>query len=365
MKAGIMTFHQALNYGAVLQTYALQQALGSIGADSDVIDYTCEKIKKGYDGIIFSRCSRRLEYRMCLHYYIRTKKRQRAFDSFAKRYLKLSRRCDKSNIAMMEDRYDCFITGSDQVFNDVCTDLDRNYFLDFVKDPKKKNSYAASFGFQEIPGQHVETYKTLLGDFGNLSVREEQGVRIVRELLGKRAERHVDPTLTLPPETWERMVAQRPLREKYIFIYTVQNPRKAYAYAEALAEKTGYKIVFLHGIIDTKPVSKEQRGAKHLYALSPDAFLNYIYHAEYVLTNSFHGTVFSIIYKKKFMVELEAWKYNHRAKELLDLAGLAGHDLKPMDISAIEREEDWDAVHERLRTESQRSMDYLESICPR
>lgn len=363
MKAGIITFHQALNYGAVLQTYALQQALYELGVSNDVIDYSCEAIKKDYDGIIFPKCHRKKEYINAFSYYNKMQKRRKAFKKFLDSNISISEACDKGNIAQIENNYDCFISGSDQVFNDRCTNLDKAYFLDFVSNSKKKNSYAASFGFQQVPDGLEDTYKKLLGDFNNISVREEHGKKIVSELTGKEAIRNVDPTLILDPKHWMKLVKDNPSKEKYIFIYTVMDSKNTVPYAVELAKKKGYKIIFLHGTIDTGKEADYGYDIEHLYSVAPDEFLNYIYHADYVITNSFHGTVFSIVYKKKFMVDLQTWKYNKRSEELLQSLNIAGHTINDMNVDLIDEECDWAEVDKRLEIESARSKEYLADIC--
>ena len=363
MKTGIITFHQALNYGAVLQTYALQRTLQEMNISSEVIDYSCARIHEDYRAWDLSRCKSKKDYLRALSFFFRMRGRRKRFQRFQSEYLVLSKPCGKENIQEIGKAYDCLITGSDQVFNDKCTDLDRNYFLAFTDDSKKKNSYAASFGFQKIPDGLEAEYKELLSDFANISVREEKGLQIVHDTAGKEAVQHVDPTLTLSATEWKKLVKEKPCKENYVFMYTVMDPVKSYQFAKKLADEKGLTLIYLHGTIQLREKIQKEENVKHLYSLSPDEFITYLYHADYVVTNSFHGTVFSLLFEKKFVVELETgWNYNHRSEELLQLLKKDHHVLKETSMNDIDEKEDWTFVKEYLGTETKRSREYLERI---
>lgn len=363
MKTGIITFHQALNYGAVLQTYALQKTLQKMGIECEVIDYSCERINEDYKAVALKKCKSKKDYLRTIPFFLRMSGRRKAFRKFVKKYLTLSEACDRQNIKLVGNKYDCLITGSDQVFNDKCTDLDYNYFLAFAEDNHKKNSYAASFGFQKVPEGKEKEYEELLSTFENISVREEKGIDIVRNVTGRQAIRNVDPTLILTAEDWKETVGDRPFSEKYIFMYTVMEPVQGFNFAKKLADEKGLKLIYLHGTIELREKAKNEPNVKHIYSLSPDEFITYVYHAEYVITNSFHGTVFSIIFKKKFAVELETgWSYNHRSEELVHLLGLEKRILNNGCNDDIDQVTDWKDVDLYLENESRRSNEYLRTI---
>lgn len=363
MKTGIITFHQALNYGAVLQTYALQKTIQNMGSDCEVIDYACKKINDDYKTIDLSKCKSKKDYLRTIPFFFRMNGRRKSFNRFLQEYLVLSNLYTDENIKDIDNNYDSFITGSDQVFNDKCTDLDENYFLAFTHEGKKKNSYAASFGFQKVPEQLEDKYKELLKDFENLSVREEKGVEIVKDMVEKDAIQHVDPTLVLSFNDWKELVKERPCKEKYVFLYTVMDPVNAYQFAKKLADEKGFTLIYLHGTIQLREKIKKEDNVKHLYTISPDDFITYLYHADYVVTNSFHGTVFSSVFRKKFVVELETgWNYNHRSEELLKLLKLDNHILNELSFQTIEQESDWDYVTEYLGKEAERSKQYLKEV---
>ena len=151
MKIGIMTFHRAINYGAVLQTYALQKYLNDSGYDAEVIDYRCDHMENFYKILSVKNKSIKQVIRGLLNFIYVYKKKSR-FYGFLDQNVKISSKIyDKSNIGESNNEYDKFITGSDQVFNYACSQFDKNYFLEFVKNYDKKYSYAASFGMKEVP----------------------------------------------------------------------------------------------------------------------------------------------------------------------------------------------------------------------
>ena len=203
MKIGIITFHRAVNYGAVLQAYALQHALEGLGAQAEILDYRNRYIESCYDPYSLKGNKLKALAKIALLGGVRRKKNE-AFRSFNKKYLRLSEAVykDSEQLAGAEKFYDAFITGSDQVWNTSCADFDPAYFLTFVKDKKKKNSYAASFGLSEIPKEYEAEYKKRLAGYRQISVREAQGRALVKELTGRDVPVVLDPTLLLTEKDW-------------------------------------------------------------------------------------------------------------------------------------------------------------------
>ena len=196
-KVGIVTFHQALSYGAKLQAYALQKFLEQNGLENDIIDYTCH--------FMYTRLIRpiRVGNKHKLKSFVRSliTMRQTGIDrkksiEFRKKYMKLSRPFDADNIKEASDEYSAFIAGSDQVWSPTCVGFDPVYFLDFAQS-KQKYSYAASIAVKELPSDKKDEYKRLLSDYQAFSVREDSAAAIIKELLGRDAEVNIDPTLLL------------------------------------------------------------------------------------------------------------------------------------------------------------------------
>lgn len=237
MKIGVITFHRAINYGAALQTYALQRAISDLGFDTEVIDYRCEHMENLYKLIGgFKQKTFKQNIRGFIN-LIPSWKKMNSFRSMIAGNTKLSPVAyDSKSIATANQRYDVFITGSDQVFNYACSDFDKNYYLSFVEDTRKINSYAASFGISEIPQEYQSEYTRLLNRFNHLSVREESGRRIVRELTGRDCALHVDPVFLLNAAEWSKL-AKDPGIDNYILIYRLNKSNIIDDFARKLAKK--------------------------------------------------------------------------------------------------------------------------------
>ena len=221
-----------------------------------------------------------------------------------------------------------------------------------LKNLKKKNSYAASFGFKEVPKSLKDIYKDRLMNFNNISVRESSGVNIVDKLTGKKAIKSIDPTLLLEKEEWEKL-AMKPRAEKYVLLYEVNKASKEnYQLAKKIAKEKGLKII----AITQKFYSLDDIRA---HQTGPRGLLGYIEHADYVLTDSFHGTVFSIIFEKQFIFcKNSNPDTNIRMLELLSMTNLSNRQSKENYDKTI----DWSDVRKNLKQARIESTSYINSI---
>lgn len=350
MKIGILTFHRAVNYGAVLQAYALQQVILLMGHDAEIIDYRCPFIESEVSPL--AGFKNKVGFVSAVKQMIFRCKKNIAFDMFMKKYMNLSKKYSEGdNLSLLEKGYDAFITGSDQVWNYGCSGSDTTYFLDFVKEPRKKNSYAASFGFDRLPNGDPFDYKKLLSDFNKMSVREKSASKIVEEKIGEAPVVTLDPTLILGSEEWKKLILGRPCKEKYIFVYYIREPKDLLDYAYKLGKEKGCKVI------------NSKRSIEFLEKCSPQDFLTWFYHAEYVVTNSFHGTVFSILFEKQFAIELDNGKsINNRSKELLQLLEITGREVEIDNLNKIENTIDYAIAKKRLEDNKNKSLGFVESI---
>lgn len=289
MDIGIITITAGTNYGNRLQIYAVQYVLKSMGYNSYlIIDKTfqhgfiyyakkCIKLIIGFPGA-------REQYR-----------REKTFKSFDLKYLKIGKRCfdenyDKSNIAQY---YDAFICGSDQVWNPYYTFLSGGCFADFPG-AKKRISYAASFAESSIPEEKVQDYQYWLNGMDAISVREESGKKIVEALTGRDAEVLIDPTMMLDATEWVKIeeVPRIKIGKKYIFKYFLGevNP-KVSDFISWLVKENDFEVV------DVLPNMKEEN-----FFLSPSNFVYLLHHAEIVITDSFHASVFAILFGRPLRV---------------------------------------------------------------
>ena len=334
-----LTFHQSENYGALLQAYALQKAIRNLGYKTCIIDYYSTGIAYWSRKINFLKDGYNLStVKNIIWQYIIRKKTEK-FNVFRKE-LQLSGRFEGETIQDSEALSKCFIVGSDQVWNCDCTFEDYHYFLDFLGDNHRKLSYAASFGYSEIPPKYLERTKALLEAFDVITTREEQGQSIVKELIDKDAITVLDPVLLITPEQWD--FGGIGLGKKYIFVYQAEKSNSLIEYAKHI----GYKLKCPIYIVSN--VFKGTIG-KNIHSISdigPDQFINYLKGAEYVVTNSFHGTALSILFNKHFSVELlKKNNTNSRIISILQKYGLEnriigadmGHRGKAIDYSEINR----------------------------
>lgn len=355
MKLGIVTFHRAKNYGAVLQAYALNKATKNLGIDSEIIDYRENKVENDYS--FFKNKNPKKIFKDVLNYPLKINK-WRKFDKFIEDNIDLSEKCKtQEELGKIGKKYNCFLTGSDQVFNLKMTGNDKNYFLDFVIDNNKKNSYAASFGQKNIPEDKKDIYINMLSKFNNISIRENDAINIVKDLINREARIDVDPSFLLNKEQWSKM-AKEPKEKDYILLFTMQQNETIFKFAEDLSKKTGCKIIFI------TDGYKRRLKAKHKKSVSPEEWIGYFLNAKYIITNSFHGLAFSINFNKEFFIELQKPPAtgNSRLETLLDEYKLTDRLIRDGRNNNINSKINWNLVNERLNINKQKSLDYLKGL---
>lgn len=319
-KIGILTYHRAYSYGARLQAYALATYLSSIGFKAEVIDYGNigeEKLRKIgtkslKDLIVTTLCY--------ITSSVAEPQRIRRFDEFLDMIPHSFDRYHKDNITEANDKYDYFVTGSDQVWNPRYNEGDLTYLLDFVKDDRKKFSYAASFGVSHLSDDILSIYKPLLMAFHRILIREITGKHLLNEQFGLNSQVVLDPTFLLSRSQWEGM-ANYPLSKplKYILSFQILDRDAHYdTMLDHLHRKLGYKVIELKDLFRYKPWRWS------IYAKAgPKEFLGLIKNAEVVVTNSFHATVFSILFHRPFFCSRNSFGFNSRMEDLVGGLGLA------------------------------------------
>ena len=356
MKVGIITFHRAINYGAVLQTYALKRKIDELGNNTKVIDYINLKEEKS-SKIIKTNSLKSLIGSLIKLKFSRQKNKK--FIIFRKKYLDLTPEIkNKDRIKDLDKVFDLFFTGSDQVWNYNITGGDMTYLLDFASDDKK-NSYAASFGVTEIDKKYEKKYKNLLEKFSNISVREEMGKRIVNKLCNKEVYTVLDTTFLLEDIEWKK-IAKSYKEDKYVLIYLLTYSEQIYQLAEKLSMDFGLKIIVI--AVDIKTF-KFNRKYKYYLSAGPEEFLGLFMNAEYVITNSFHGTVFSLIFNKKLIVDYLSDKgKNIRLENILKLFNLEDRVLRKNNYLSLCKGIDYEKVNKILVVEREKSINYLKKI---
>ena len=314
MKTGTLTWHFLNNYGSVLQTYALQHTLSHIpGIENEVIAYR-NVVHQSLIQAVLSYCKKNglvNTLKACIQYPFKRFCRKQLvfpsedFDKFRSRYVLCSSKSYNSDtVNSVVDEYDAFIVGSDNVWitqpetGEPRGLSDRHYFLDFVPSSKIRISYAASMGNPEISDEGRENFRQLFTTIDYISVRERKTAETISSIIGRDVAWVVDPTLLLDADEWNKIEAasENALEpNSYILVYVIYelaDSAAIFQYAKYLSSLLKKKIVYLG-------YHKEEGEIKNTYVPVPD-FLYLINHASYIITNSFHGTVFSIIYRKSF-----------------------------------------------------------------
>lgn len=360
-KIGILTFHRANNYGALLQAYALKKVLSNY-CISQIINYKSLAIEDSYRfcsninkiGIVW--IIKKL-IKLCFLPIILIINDK--YGQFRKKFLEDTKAFKLKNIRECDSDFDVFITGSDQVFNPSITRRDSTYFLDFVTNRKKCYSYAASFGRSDFNKEEKNWIAENLKQFAVVSVREETGGNIVSNLSKANPIVHIDPTLLLKKNEWTE-IAKYPKKESYVLLYTMAFNNKIVSYAANLAKQKKIKLYVIFTSIDLKNRIKTPGLA---ITPTPQEWLGLFLNADYVVTNSFHGLAFSVNFNKPFFVDLLTAKDapNSRLMNFLELTHLQNRL-----IDNIQEEYDqpiaWDNVNNILEKERERSLEYLRKI---
>lgn len=370
-KVGIITYHFVSNYGAAMQSYALQEVLRRLGHDAYLIDYRPSHLTSG-GKFFFPRNKRELKMNIIklllkLRFSLFSSSlinqtKENKFKQFREEYFSLTEKTyyHKSDLFDEFNDFDFLVCGSDQIWNSSPQKgIDEAYFLDFVPDSNKKVSYAASFGRPFVTEHFKHEVGALIKSFNYISVREDSGVTIVKDLTGLSAKQVLDPTLLLGGQYPQAITSKE--KSKYIFSYTLRSKKLSSKVNDFVSKSTGLRIITVESL--------KGKGV----ALSPLEWVGYFKGAEKVITNSYHGTVFSIIFRKPFVfVALCGSKsdFNERSRSLLDTLGLSDLILSRYDEESVGRllkkKYDWDAVHSKINLMREDSEDFLNealSVC--
>lgn len=319
-KVGILTFHRAKNYGSVLQAYALQKYLADkLGIENELIDYIPSGQEEFYKLFVPITNIRNLIGNILkLSIANKYKKRKDAFQGFLSSNLAISKQkySGFNKNSLLSNQYSLIITGSDQIWNTECADFSWDYLLENVHG-LKKISYAASMGGGKI--SDYDRYKKCLEEYTSISVREQYASDIINQMFNnkKKIEVSLDPTLLLDKEDYNKIAAPRKIQGDYIFLYSVYHDDKLLHTIRRMKKKWGMPIITL--ISRNNSYKVLLNGIKLANEEGPEDFLGYIRYAKFVLTNSFHGSVFSMIYGKEFYY-LGDYRQDPRLKQLFTKA---------------------------------------------
>lgn len=348
-RIGIITIHSDLNYGAALQAYALNQYLRNHGYHSEIINY-----------IKIPNHPRKYPFPKNIAYWIMNQPRFIRYRKFLKSSVTIKKwNSVKEMMEGFNEPYDILISGSDQVWNPTCggliDKLNPCYYLAFAKSTKyKKIAYASSLGSYRYNEDEQICVRKWLNDYSQLSTREFAGAEHLKDILGKEVKVVLDPTLLLNKKQWSEVAEPVSIKGKYVLVYYIDEIAECVEYARKVADKQGWSVVMMSNTLSRFP------GVDHnIPFCGPAQFLWLFNHAEYIVTNSFHGTAFSVNFNRPFISVIKR-NSPQRAQTLLKNVGLSERLLT--DISQIEKLSshiDWESVNKKLNELKCDSEEYL------
>lgn len=353
MKIAIITFHRAINYGAALQTYALFQYLQDKGHSVVVLDYRSSYLERSYK-LHFSRSI--VDIKKILLSPLSLKKKY-LFRNFLRRNICITDRIqEKSELIEQSKLYDYVIVGSDQVWNARWSDYDDAYLLSFCPE-QKRISYAASIGKESITEKEKEWLEKQLKKFKKISVREKSGKKLLGFLEDVDVRVNCDPVVLLRKEQWES-IAVRVTEKNFILVYMLVPSTLIMRSAECISNSTGKKIVLINDNI------RKQYNAKYKRNISPEEFLGLFKSADYVITNSFHGTMFSILFEKAFYVVLQEYEGAPNARFTDLLSDLCLEQRIISDVKDVNSDDtiDYAQVKKRLLQVRKKTDEYFDEL---
>ena len=317
-KVGLALVTDKVNYGTVLQAYATQNYLNGKNIDNEVLDMKGFKASLRKKHLIFSlkrifdRDYILTKWKMLFKVFltivnwndlkIKSKKRNRKFRDFISSHFIFSPTfMTVDDLSNYSQKFDAVVVGSDQLW--LPHHIYAGYYtLEWVPQGVKRISYATSFGVSVLPISLSDKLDDYINKLSSVSVRENSGADIIRENANREAALVCDPTLLLTAKQWRDISAKdRIIDEKYIFCYLLGNSKHSRKYAQRLRERTGYKIIAVTHMDEY--ISMDEEMADYCpFDVGPAEFLKLIDDAEYVVTDSFHATVFSLIFHKQFIV---------------------------------------------------------------
>ncbi|MDP4178299.1 MAG: polysaccharide pyruvyl transferase family protein [Bacillota bacterium] len=366
------------NYGSILQAFAFQKVLDYMEIENEIIYYEKKDILKQLVRI-FNRpllaAKTKDVYKKVYGKFINKSvgyiltNRDNSFQDFIRNNLRFSKPyIGRKQLEDGANNYKAFVLGSDQVWNPMNLGSDF-YTLTFVPDDMIKITYASSFGVSSIPKSQIDKTKYYLNRIQEISVREDSGSKLIKTLIDRDVPVVVDPTLLFDSSQWDSFIPnQKLIDEDYILCYFVGSNPEHRQIAKSLGKKTGSKVVLIPHVDEV--VKADLDFSDENYAkVGPSEFVNLIRHAKYVCTDSFHATIFSIHYKKKFFVfnrfsSNNKYSMNTRLGSLLGALGLSQRLTAGRDniLHWYDEEINYAEVYEKLIKMRQESKNYLNNM---
>jgi hypothetical protein len=362
-KVLLITFHASHNYGAILQAYALQQKILQMGANCETIDFrTKEEMAKNNVFRKTKAFNGNIKNILSAFYYLPLKNKYKKFENFINTKMRLTSKQYKNVEELSKEnlKADVFLTGSDQVWNYDISNKETAYFLSFTNSGFKA-AFSPSFGYATNLTDKTLIAKTTtyLNQYNLISVRDEAAADYVLKLTGKKPQITLDPTLLLPAADYDKIAAPQKYKFKYIFFYVVKNRKHFYDMAKKVS--AFYKLPVIVSTLSSQ--YDFSKNFKRDFNSGPQEFISLIKNAEMVLTSSYHGTIFSILYKKPFFT-FDGIK-DARVSTLFAELGLQSRSLSMDNLQAQlpkVYDVDYNQVYDNLARSKQKSENYLKDV---
>jgi hypothetical protein len=375
MKIGILTFHFSTNYGALFQAYGLRNYLKGLGHEVEFINYQPEYLEEGSKiniSNLFSKAILTIVYLKLVNFkekYFGNKVKEKYFKEFKKDFLGIDTTKVYKTIKALEEEnlyFDLLVTGSDQVWNpSEQFGVDPVYFLDFkVSNPKiKRISYAPSFGKSSIEDKFADEISQLISKLDVVSIRELSGAEIIKQLTSIESSVVPDPTALVSDYT--KIMNPYEVKDKnYVFCYYLRSRDTIGKISEHIASNNNLSIYSPHN------PHRRWKEIGETVNPGPREWLYLLYNSKFVVTNSFHGTMLSILLNKPFIVvgigSGEKSKYNERALNILKLCGLENRfvsDFNSAKVDELKAEEiNWIEVNMKINELKLQGTNYLNKI---
>ena len=365
---GIMTMHCVVNHGSALQAWATQEIIRQLGYDAKIINYRFPNRthlkRKNYKS-----CLKKIP-QFCLHLLqgFPQKKKRKLYEKFWSEYFCLTEPYpNKESIMENPPLFDIYVAGSDQIWNPQHTNGDGTYFLDFVPLGRKKISYASSFSCSVLEAGFEKKVSHWLKSFSALSVREENGVKIINRFMPGKTVVTLDPSLLLTQRDYQLLIDKSSFKtdEPFILVYCLKYMYNPYPYAthfiEEAAKQTGLKVI----CVDFTTLQKIKAPSVYNFrdALGPSEFIWLFANAKIDITTSVHGTAFALNFGKSVYSIIKNKEFgDDRMKNILNLCNVPERAV-PMGTKYIQFDTEIDNHSIQLRLESLRdlSINYLKS----
>ena len=347
---GLITIHNTLNYGSLLQTYGLYRAIKELGIEITLLDYRCSTIEKRENTYSLKECHSIKDYIRHIVLNPTLSKVKNNMWSFVNQNMTVSPTLDSTSIASLNDLFDGFIVGSDIVWGMEVTGHDFNYFLQFAHDDKEKLAFSSSVG-TKWEKEEEQIIQSLLNRFDRISVREQLASEWIIPLVNKEIPVTCDPTMLWNGDSWRKFVLDDYVNEDYVLIYMYTPDRRNISDAIVYAKKHKLKVYYLN-------FNMPLRGVKNVRPINVNQWITLFAKAKVVFSASYHGLLFSLYFHR------QVFYYNRGNKSRMISLG--------QELKIIEREGtdnnlendvvmDYDFIDKKLREKREESWNILKS----